>query len=560
MALTTFVPSTDFNTLTLTQVQQLRPETPDADTNRFYIEGDHLQAGKAWVGPGPTEGDDDYSEFLKRLARVFVSKNVILEVTGRLVSAVLGREPRWPWVPRRAVTKDKPVTDAESAAITELEQALTVWWDEREIHKLLKRLLFRMLWGRQCVFRLYVPTGLLPASGNIRKSTLTDALGLIYLEIPEPEEGFVYVHPENNAKLGVVLYQDVTGRDAAELTFLDETGRTVVKTLPEADVGGGDFRKHLTIVQVSVDTALITEQVRQLQDALNVTLTLLLKGLNDNHFLERLFFDTLAPGHWEYEDDGQGGKRRGRYVPDPEGRATGGRVDSYLQSLDYVDEEGKTVLAPGRVTIRDPLDPSGTIKGVDYWYQALLEEVRQTHILINQSATPSGKSRDESRVDFSDSGKDPELQAELAGRELLTTVMAMAEAFMGTPGKWTDRFKPAFKCNARYGKLSVEERTQNMNEVEVNLMSEETAMSLNGIDDVDAEKSIISRQPNSMLKLSRSRAETVTLWAAEFPREVALQLAGVPEDEVNDIMTQTAKAGVAEDPKQQPPEPAPNAP
>jgi cytochrome P450 len=52
-----------------------------------------------------------------------------------------------------------------------------------------------------------------------------------------------------------------------------------------------------------------------------------------------------------------------------------------------------------------------------------------------------------------------------------------------------------------------------------------------------------------MLKLSAARAEVVVEWATEFPREVALELAGVPEDEVKKIMDKVAKVGVLEDPK-----------
>jgi hypothetical protein len=125
---------------------------------------------------------------------------------------------------------------------------------------------------------------------------------------------------------------------------------------------------------------------------------------------------------------------------------------------------------------------------------------------------------------------------------------AMVEQMTGQIGKWTKPLKPVFKCNARYGKLSVEERNQNMLEVEKNLMSEETAMSLNSIDDVLAERAIILGQATSQLDLRKRQAEVAEIWSQFLPRDVALQLSGLPDDEVKKIMKDVAAASVEDDP------------
>lgn len=530
-----FIP-TDFNVMTLDDVKKLLPSLPDAEKNRHFIEGDHFNNGDDWVGPGPRPGHAQRRDFLDILATAFVSKNVIEELADRLASAVLGREPRWAWAPRRKVTKDKPITTAEEDAIDELESALTDWWDVREVHKLLKRMIKLMLWAKQATWRLYVPAGLTDAAGSVGTvSTIADALEKIFVDIPDPVTSTVWEHPLTKARLGLVLYKDVENKDSAEITFL-KGDQTTVKILPAPAAGAeatNDFRKNITMFCVTLDDVFITEQMRSLQRMLNMTLTLLGKGLVDNHFLERIFKDILPPGHWEYEADGV---TRKAFIPDQEGRHTGSRTDSYMQSIDYKDELGKTVLASGDVVIRDPLDPTGTIKGIEYWYQSLLEEARQDHILINQSATPSGKSRDEARGDFADSGKDPEMQATLAGRALLLTVVAMAEAFLGSPGKWTDKFKPIFQPRAKYGQLSIEERKQAVEEAEKGFRADETAMAEIGINDVDAEVALIMKSARGQLRLSSEQADVVAKWIADFPREVALQLAGFSEDDIKKIM------------------------
>lgn len=557
LRLTPTAAPTDFATLTPESVRDLAPDLDEASANRPFVEGDHLQRGDAWIGPGLLHGDRQYDAFFTRLERLFISKNVIVEADDRLVSAVAGREPAWAWVPRRSVTDKTPITDDERLLIDEVEAATTEWWDAREAHKMLKRLAFILLWAQQSCWRLYVPSGLTTESGALNVKDLAAALGKIFLDVPDPEAAFVYENPNTKQRVGVVFFTDANGKDAVELTFVGDQGKTVVKILPETaatvNESTNDFGGHLTVFQVAIDRPLITEQVRSLQKALNMTLTLLGKGLVDEHFTERIFFDTLPPGTYEYEDDGVTVKS---YTANPAGRATGGKVDSYMESVHVTDQEGRVTQAKGNVTIREPNDPARTIKGVEYWYQAILEEVRQDHILINQSATPSGKSRDEARGDFADSGKDTEMQLEMAGRELLTTVVAMAEAFMGAPGKYTRSLRPVFKCRAKYGRLTVEERAQNITESEKGFLSNETAMSANGIDDVDAELNLIAAQAGARIKLSGERAAVVTQWSTDFPREVALHLADFTDDEIDEIMERVADA--AENDPEPPPAPASN--
>jgi hypothetical protein len=553
-----FIP-TDFTTLDVSSVKRLLPSLPDASDNRHFIDGDHFNNGDDWVGPGPRVGDKGHQDFLDLLAKAFVSKNAMDEICDRLVSAILGREPRWAWVPRRKVTKKQPITDAEQALIDEVETALTDWWDTRQAHKELKKLLKFMLWAREATYRLYVPSGLTDSSGSIGSvGALSDALSKIFLEIPDPESATVWTNPNTMQRLGIVVYKDTKGTEIAELTYL-QGEKTVVKIVPGGEVseGGGNFGGHLTMFRIALDDAFLTEQLRSLQRMLNMTLTLLGKGLVDNHFVEKLFKDILPPGHWEYEEDG---KTRRAFIVDEGGRSTGGRTDSYMQSIDYRNEQGNTVLANGQIVFRDPVDPTGTIKGSEYWYQCMLEEARQDHILINQSSTPSGKSREEARADFASSGEDSEMQATIVGRELLLTVVSMAEAFMGSAGKYTQQLKPIFQPRTKYGELSIEERKQSVDEAEKGFRADETAMSDIGINDVDAESSLIQSSQRGTLRIASERADVVEKWAADFPREVALKLAGFTDDEIKDIMKLVSQAEADDpglpDPTQQNPTPS----
>lgn len=543
---------------TIAQLRAAIPVAEGIEENRLFIEGDHWQGAEGWVGPGPKPSDPSYRDVITLIETAFVSKNVLDEIIDRHVSAMLGKEPRWSWVPIVAPKEGEEIGPADAAAIDELEAALTTWWDKRQAHRWLKAMIYRMMWGQRGTWRLYVPAGLLGPNGNVQASDLPTALAKLFIDIPEPEDAGIWEDPETKTQVGIVIWKDAANKEHAEVTYVDAvTGQTVINIIPQ-EAGAvsrvaNDFGGAMPIFTAELETIWITPQMRSLQKALNMTLTLLSKGLVDNAFLERLILGGLPPGHWEYEaepDPVTGEKIRKAYIADK--HVTGGRQTTYVQGVDFTDNNPdgskRTTITTPSVVFRDPTDPSGIIKGSDYWYQEIIGEARQDHILIAGDSTPSGKSREQARGDFMDSTKDSELQTELAGRALLQTLTAMAETFMGKTGQWTKKYKPIFKCRTSYGPLSVEERAQNVAEAKDGFMADETAMSLNGIDDVDAENSLITNQPRSSLGLSETQATVVDLWVtAGFARETALHLAGFSDEEIKKLMKRESDA-IANDP------------
>lgn len=550
----------DFAAVSLAEAKTLMPDLPEATINKPFVEGDHFQNGDAWVGPGPKSGDPRYSAFLAALdpaeaGGVFISKNVMSEIQQRLVSAVVGRAPRWLFVPRRLVTKETPMTPEEETRLNELNQFVTEWWDVRETSRVMKTLLGNALYATEDTLRFYVASSRLGADGAVSAKTFEEALGLIFVEAPDPETITVWEDPVTRERLGIYLFRNESNVECAELTWLTLDRQTAVMVVPtETTPHVNDFAGNLTMFRVGLDRPLLTEQIRSLQKALNMTLTLLSKGLVDNHFTEKFFKNALPPGKWTYTEGPSGQKVQDKY--EVEVRSTGSRIDTWMQGIDYKDEKGVTQLKDPDVVWRDPQDPNNTINGVDYWYRAMLEEARQDHILMNQDATPSGKSRAEAREDFADSGKDAELQMNLAGRALLMTVVAMAEAFWGKPGHYTKEFKPTFTVVAKYGSLTVEERAQNVAEAKEGLLSDDTAMARNNVEDTDAERSAITTSDRGALGLAKARMEVATVAGADFPRDVALFIAGFKDDEIKEIMKRT-KASESTDPDEPEPEPVP---
>lgn len=564
-----------FGQLDFLTAQRLLPRHKEAAANRPFIEGDHFQRGAAWTGPGPKRSDPRYQEFLRVLKEVFIFKNVCDEGCDRLTGAVIGWEPYWAWVPRRHNTDQVPVSDAEKTRINEIESAQTNWWNTQKVHKKLKKLAYNSMWAKECCWRLYTPAGFLDADGNVSASTIEEAFSRVFLDIPEPEMATVWEHPDTKQKIGICVFVDSQGRRFVELTYLErdgeKKGQTTIRIVPattgapganssngvSAEAATNDFGGHITMYMSSLDQPIINADVRSLQRAYNATLTLLQKGITDNHFLEKYFGNALPPGKYVYGDPAEPNKRTGYEV---DIREVGGNIDTWLQGVDVLQPDGHTDLATPNVTFRNPIDPSTTIKGAEYWYQTLLEALRQDHILINQLATPSGKSREHSRGDFIDSTKDPVMETELAGRELMLTSACMAETFMGALGKWTKDFVPVFYCRPNYGPLSVAERNQNVVEAEKGFLSDETVMALNGTDDVDAEEALIDSQPRKQLDLISRRADVLAKLDLIYPRETALFMVGYTDKEIAEIMKRSDASNSVDphspdNPMNQPPAP-----
>jgi hypothetical protein len=533
---------------TVAEIKSLLTLPENAAANQPFVEGDHWQDGDGWVGPGPTKNDPQRTMIYALIEQAFVQRNVVNELIDRHVSAVLGREPRWGWTPVRRLKPDEEPTDAEQTDMEELDAALTTWWDTQQAHRLLKSMIFALLWSQRASFRVYAPT---LTGGTIRAGDLPEALTNLYLDVPDPGMAGVWEDPKTRQKVGIIIVKDDENQDAAELYYLDGA-QTVLKLVTTAKEPSTDTRPRinklngiLPMFELMLARPFITEQIRSLQKSLNMTLTLLSKGLNDNTFQSLLVLNAMPPGYWTYEDqpDENGQKIRKEYIIDFNALKQGGQQTQFISGIDYKDEQNRTQIKDPTAVYRAPIDPSGTIKGAEFWYSSMLDEGRQSHVVVNKEAGLSGKSKEQSRGDFVDSTNDTQLQTELAGRNLLMALVAMSETQMNVPGKWTAKYRPVFKCRPNYGPLSVEERAQNVSEAKDGFMADETAMALNGLDDTDAEQAKIAAQLRARLGLSQLQADAVATWkTAGVSLEVSLLLIGMDEADIKKYMERNKKA------------------
>ncbi|MGI8765688.1 MAG: hypothetical protein ACR2KM_04120, partial [Gemmatimonadaceae bacterium] len=512
--------------------------------NRAFLYGDHWQGGYGWIGPMPQGNDPGFAETVREIRRAFTSRNAIGEVVSRHMSGVVGREPRWGLSLKRALKQDEAPSDAEQALIDEAEALLTTWWDRRKVHQWLQRFVTTLAYAGPSALRLYVPDGLLDdkvdattkaVTRAVTASSVEEGLSKLWLDHPLPEQCTVAVDEDTQQIAGVLLYETgkkTTGQGSperrAEITYADGD-QTVVRILDGANSTEYrlDFGGHLTIFEAR-RSPIITPQVQESQRALNLALSMLPRNVVTGGFLERVLLNAQMPGEW-VTDQTTGQKR---FYPEP--YYTGAGTTNFVQGVQY-DQDGKTVLANPSVHYRDPVPVTASIEAKRSHYEDILEETKQAHVLMNQDARASGKSREQARADFESDLTRTKTFSEAAGRWIITTALAMAEAFAGTPGLYTNQLRATFACQIDTGPLTAQERTANDASVGKTL-SRETAMERNGIVDVDAELQRMNAEPSAQIALVTAQATAIkTLTDAGAGLVAAAVVADLSEEDVVEL-------------------------
>jgi len=272
------------------------------------------------------------------------------------------------------------------------------------------------------------------------------------------------------------------------------------------------------------------------QRALNFALTMVPRNVTTGGFLERLLLDAQLPGSWEVDAEG---KQTGRFIAAP--HQAGAGTINYVEGARYeeTNEQGDKVIRHGSpsAVFREPVKPDASLTARDAHYRAIVDEVGQTHVLISADATTSARSRIESRLEYLSTLQLTQGEAEAAIRFLVETALAMAEAIAGKPGEYTGALRCQASCKLDTGTVSPEERKAIESSIGVTL-SQDTAMILLGIDDIEAEKARIANDPMSRAAYAKAIGEALTaLTTPGASLEGAAKFLKLPKEEVDALMT-----------------------
>ena len=548
MADETFVPFSEWTMQRATEKVKADLDVGVLVENRLFYQGDHWQDATQWIGPWPDPLNAvtaiDVAKTQQEIEKGFTPRNALKEVIERHVTGVIGHEPDWGFSPMRPMAEDDEPTDAEKAQIDELELALTKWWDVRGIAEKLQEATRRLLYSAgqagapsRVALRIYVPRGLLvdeqrQVNGEtvnvraLRISDFDDALSKLFVDVTTPEIAHVYTEPATMADIGIYVTK-INGLDRAELTYLDDGGKTVLRVVSTGDTPSQavsfDLGRRLLMAELRRPD-FVTEPMRAAQRALNLSNSMLPRNSVTAGFLEQAILNGEMPGHFE----GEGAERQ--WVRDPHIRGAG--ITNWIAGIETETPEGGKALATPQVVNRPPVDSQPVISTKREHYRDILEEAAQLHVLIGGDAVASGFSREQARGDHLASLGQTQLSIERVGRWLLETVTAYAEALSNAPGKYTKNLRATFTCQIDPGPLSAEELNQITTAVQANQLSRVTGMVRAGIRDPDAEIHRINEQDGGAIALSKLKADTYKAWIdAGCTDEAAAELSGLSDAE-----------------------------
>lgn len=498
-----------------------------AVANSKFDSGDHYQLGNGYIGAKPLPGTAGWMQTMSQIEAGFVSENVIKEVVDRHIAGLLGREPLWGFLPfdapspnaerrrkmfsklfnivRTVVRKASGGSDDKLAQ--EADDALTsAWWNTRKVRCALKDAVRTALLEEKATIRFFFPPGLRDVDGNIPiQVELQSALIIPQIDVLTSDKAGVFVDYETEREFGLHIYKVDEDKSAACLTYVQDD-LTVQRIMVEKEtdqIRTFELGGRMLMYEITRD-ALITEQARSLQKSLDLTRTMMVRNVNLAGSLERTILNAERPGEIKRIVDPTEPKGyREEIVPAPYFEGAGATM--FLTGMLVRDDDGNVInRANPNISFRDPVSTKTFTETRDDLYAAILSGCFQRFALISGDATASGISRLQARSEFESSLKDSKDAVDDLGRWLLETELRLGALLCGRSKDFL-QLRCDFNAIIETGPVSPEEKTAIISLVSAGLMSKETAMSVLGIDDTDAELERIAQEPKPTIDLTKTQ-------------------------------------------------------
>lgn len=497
--------------------------------NLAFAGGDHWQNGVAWIGPMLDSGDQGYTTMMDNVERTFVPQNAIGEIVERHVAGVIGENPQKHIELKRPLPEGAEPTAEETGLMTEARALLSAWWGGAQglvarhgrivrtsPHEVFQEAARAMLLTRRGPLRLVIPARLLATDEDgrsrieITDKALADALASIHIQHTSPRQATITTDPASMDQAGVYTYQTPENQAAAEICFVDGTGKTIIRLVQGDADKATDYPLSLNgrLTMHEMERPLfVDEPKRRLQKSLNLARTSESRNIVDGGFLERLYLNTQMPGDWVDDDTAPGGRR---LVP---GKINlGSNTANFLVGTPIYDENGQIKgYATPSVHFREPTPADVFVNTAADLYTALLHEASQLHVLAQSGdGNTSGEFVVQARADFETSLKQSKAALDAGLAWCFDTVLALAAALAGKPG-YFDTLKISGSAVINSGPLSNGERTTLIEAFKSDLLSQETAVRLLGVENVSAEMERIESEAPYKLSRLKTQAEIVEI-------------------------------------------------
>lgn len=528
-----------------TQIEEDLGSEANYDANKAFVEdNDHWQDGDGWVGPKGTSVTQE--SVLADVLPQFTPVDVVSECLDRAADSLLKQSADISFV---LAEGDQDIQEKQSQEIDVVKRALSKWWDDKKLWEHAKTAAKRSRWAGRGIMRLWIARGnlnkILDDSGAVTGYelptglTFAEALDRIDISAPLPDEALVYTNPHSRQEAGLFHFIDDEGIETADMWYVDDTDNTVLRRM--GDAGEEEFTLELQntvpISEMRVPI-MLTEPVRRQQKRLNFLESILNRVGETAGFAERYISNAEPHGVWMTTKptgviDPEKTEFEGTvYYLHPKPRTLGASVTTELYGV-VLNPETEEIAMP-EVTFKEPTDPDFAIKAARHAKRSIYEECRQIHVLLAGDPLASGKSREQARADFEADITKMKNPLELMLRDTIRSAIAFANAMSSEHSGFLETYRIVVDVNISTGPTSPEEIKQNNENVEKGTLSRESAMVLNGVEDVEAELQKIQEQPVNMLGIRRRQMIVANLALQAFPQldaEGIATILGVQESE-----------------------------
>jgi hypothetical protein len=499
----------------------------DKESLAYVVDKDNWQDGGGWSGPQIT-GSSSLSNTLKDgINRDFTPKGAAPSVVRRFRRGTVGRESSW--------TIYAEDGSEQPARIKEVNELLLTWWNHNKGLRVFRQAVSYCATVGRGPLRLYPPPGTM-VDGRVPVLQPKDAVKQIFLLAPKPAEASVITDTWSMQKAGVYTYEDAEGKPAIGLCYVNEQGKTVIKSLksgssnttqapgliqrakdyftPDSADSQLDLNGNLLLFELDAEP-LITESVKRQQKLLDKAGTVLSHEMDEDGFREKVYFNMLPPGKTvKIDDPDNPGQQIDAFIqgaPSLMERGPGKRLFGQGIPLYKRDAQGRitdvTLTTPSSETT-EPVPVDTFIKTAEFAYRNILEDTDQLHVLISADAASSGESRKQARDDYTKSLEEMKSEVDYIGSAILKTVLYLIAVFSKKPG-YFDGIGVSFDCRIDPGPLSSEDRRMNIEEMKEEIKSLEDARIYAGSNDPDALAEQIEKErkerPAPMLPLNPAK-------------------------------------------------------
>lgn len=488
--------------------------------------GDMWDNGKGYIGPLPVKGDTNSLMIMTNIKRMFTSRNVIAEVVDRAAEALTSKSPDWKiyntkkiennprlknrvaLIPRTTFDEEGNPVKAEAVnhdrKIQEAELILSEVWSNAELAKCLKKSVTSMLLTEKGKLRIYFSfkkigknTDLIEAAKYVRVEFINDKEAVVLddgvdklsiVEISSKEKKWEISFTDDNGMtyIGSVSNKNIDEEKIQE-EIIDDANSTALPNAISDLVDKGfldlssplDLKGEITVDEIQGDSY-VTESMLQNNRALNLALSLGVGILVESGYAEMVTTNVALKT-----------KKTGEY--DDEGNEIEKPVAIERGPTSLTNLVGEQTMNPqtGEVTFQQPgvywKEPSplkSFIDGESLYYQQILAEARQTHVLMDDDATASGESRVQAKQGFLNKVLPYKPSVDNHGSWLLNTILNIVAILAGKSGYFKD-YKVLYESKTSVGDLAADEKNVviSMYTAEPPLISRESAMVLLGTEE-----------------------------------------------------------------------------